>query len=53
VGDNVRITAGPLMNFIGVVDHIALDENRVRVTVSMFGRDTPVELELGQVVRID
>ena len=49
LGDSVKIADGPLENFIGVVDDIALDKNRVRVVVSMFGRETPVELELNQV----
>ncbi|MEA4824651.1 MAG: transcription termination/antitermination protein NusG [Clostridiaceae bacterium] len=53
VGDNVRITAGPLANFVGIVDELDIDSNRVRVTVSMFGRETPVELELTQVSRVD
>ena len=52
VGDNVRITAGPLANFVGIVDELDIDANRVRVTVSMFGRETPVELELDQVEAI-
>ena len=49
VGDSVKITDGPLENFIGIVEEIELDKNRVRVVVSMFGRETPVELELDQV----
>jgi len=49
VGDNVRIVDGPLEGFIGVVEELAPDKNRVRVIVSMFGRGTPVELELAQV----
>ncbi len=49
VGDNVKITEGPLENFIGLVEEIELDKNCVRVVVSMFGRETPVELELDQV----
>ncbi len=49
VGDSVKITDGPLENFIGVVDEIALDKNRIKVTVSMFGRKTPVDLEPDQV----
>jgi transcriptional antiterminator NusG len=48
-GDNVKIVDGPLENFIGLVEEIDLDRNRVRVMVSMFGRETPVELELNQV----
>jgi len=49
VGDSVKIIDGPLENFIGLVEEIAVDKNRVRVMVSMFGRETPVELELDQV----
>ncbi len=49
VGDNVEITAGPLKGFVGIVGSIDLDKNEVKVTVSMFGRETPAELELNQV----
>ena len=49
VGDTVKITDGALESFLGTVEEIDLEHNRVRVTVSMFGRETPVELELGQV----
>ena len=48
-GDTVRITEGPLEDFVGVVEELITDKNYVRVTVSMFGRETPVELELDQV----
>ena len=48
VGDNVKITDGPLEGFIGIVDDLDTEKNRVRVVVSMFGRETPVELELDQ-----
>ena len=48
VGDNVQITAGPLEGFVGVVDEIDLQTQKVKVKVSMFGRETPAELELGQ-----
>ena len=53
VGDTVRITDGPLENFSGIVDELDLDKNKVRVTISMFGRETPVELELDQAERLD
>ena len=43
-GDTVRIVDGPLENFTGVVDELDLEKNKVRVTISMFGRETPVEL---------
>ena len=49
VGDQVKINDGPLASFIGVVDELDVDKNKVRVIVSMFGRETPVELELDQV----
>jgi transcriptional antiterminator NusG len=49
VGDSVRIVEGPLEGFIGTVDELELEKFRVRVIVSMFGRETPVELELNQV----
>ena len=49
VGDSVKITDGPLTSFTGVVDELDVDKNKVRVIVSMFGRETPVELELDQV----
>ncbi len=49
VGDSVKVIDGPLENFIGQVEELALDKNRVRVVVSMFGRETPVELALDQV----
>ena len=53
VGDNVKINEGPLTSFIGVVDTLEIDKNKVRVIVSMFGRETPVELELDQVEPIN
>ena len=49
VGDNVRITAGPLEGFMGSVTDISLEKKAVTVQVSMFGRETPVELEFNQV----
>jgi transcription termination/antitermination protein NusG len=49
VGDSVRIVDGPLDGFIGNVDEVNLDKNIVKVIVSMFGHETPVELELNQV----
>ena len=49
VGDSVKVTDGPLSGFIGVVDELEPERDRVRVVVSMFGRETPVDLELDQV----
>ncbi len=48
VGDTVTIVDGPLANFTGRVEEIDQEKNKIRVTVSMFGRETSVELELDQ-----
>ena len=52
VGDTVRIADGPLTSFTGRVEALDIDKNSVRVIVSMFGRETPIELELDQVETI-
>ena len=52
VGDSVKITDGALASFIGTVEELDTDKGKVRVVVSMFGRETPVELELDQVETI-
>jgi len=52
VGDNIRVIFGPLENFIGVVEEIHLDKQKVKVAVSMFGRDTPIELRFDQIRKI-
>lgn len=53
VGDTVHITDGPLENFSGLVEEIDQERNMVKVKISMFGRETSVELELDQVERMD
>ena len=53
VGDTVKIVDGPLDGFIGTVDEISPDNIHVRVIVSMFGRETPVDLELNQIEAAD
>ena len=53
VGDSVKITDGALESFIGTVEEVDKDRGKVRVVVSMFGRETPVELELDQVEPIN
>ena len=52
IGDSVKVINGPLESFIGTVEEINLDKKKVRVLISMFGRETPVELELAQIMRI-
>ena len=53
VGDQVRIIDGPLEDFVGIVDELDTAKNYVKVTISMFGRETPVELELNQAERLE
>ncbi len=52
VGDSVKITDGALATFIGTVEELDTDRGKVKVVVSMFGRETPVELDLDQVETI-
>ena len=52
VGDSVKVISGPLDGFIGTVEHINTEKKKVKVMVSMFGRETPVELEFTQVISL-
>ena len=52
IGDSVRVIEGPLESFIGTVEEISMDRKKVRVSVSMFGRETPVELEFTQIQKL-
>lgn len=49
VGDKVRIKSGPLKGLVGIVEWISEDRNKVRVLISIFGRQTPLEIETAQV----
>ncbi|MBP3597142.1 MAG: transcription termination/antitermination protein NusG [Clostridia bacterium] len=53
VSDNVKVLNGPLEGFIGTVQEINKEKQKVKVLVSMFGRETPVELEFSQVQKVD
>ncbi|HHX95370.1 MAG TPA: transcription termination/antitermination protein NusG [Clostridia bacterium] len=53
IGENVRVISGPFENFIGAIDEIYPDKGKVKVMVSMFGRETPVELEYTQVTKVE
>lgn len=49
IGETVRIIDGPFTNFVGNIDEVDMDHGRLRVMVSIFGRQTPVELNFFQV----
>lgn len=51
-GDSVKVMDGPFSNFDGVIDEVRPDKMKVRVLVSIFGRETPVELDFSQVDKI-
>ncbi|MBQ4054264.1 MAG: transcription termination/antitermination factor NusG [Clostridia bacterium] len=53
VGDSVKIVAGPLTGFVGVVEEISDDKKKIKVIASMFGRETPVELDSDSVEVIE
>lgn len=52
IGENVKVVSGPFENFIGVIEEVNSDRNKVKVNISMFGRETPVELEFEQIEKI-
>lgn len=51
-GDRVEIIDGPLNNFVGVIDLVNKENDKVKVIVEMFGRETPVELNYSQIRKI-
>ena len=53
IGDSVQIIDGPMEGFVVTVEKLDAEKNSVRVMVSMFGRETPVELELNQVETVE
>lgn len=53
VGENVRVVSGPLENFVALITEIYTEKHKLKALVNMFGRETPVELEFGQVEKLD
>ncbi|SPF38149.1 transcription termination factor [Candidatus Desulfosporosinus infrequens] len=53
IDQNVQVIVGPFKDFVGVVREILADKGKLRVEVSMFGRETPVELDFAQVQKLD
>lgn len=52
VGDHVKVISGPFDNFMGVIEEINVEKQQVKVRISMFGRETPVELEFDQIEKM-
>jgi transcription termination/antitermination protein NusG len=52
VGETVKVIAGPLADFTGMISEINVDQSRLKVLVSIFGRETPVELSFSQVAKL-
>jgi len=52
VGEQVRVTSGPFADFNGAISEIDIDRSKLKVLVDIFGRETPVELEFGQVAKL-
>jgi transcriptional antiterminator NusG len=52
VGEQVRVTTGPFADFNGAISEIDVDRSKLKVLVDIFGRETPVELEFGQVAKL-
>ncbi len=53
VGDTIKVINGPFENFMGSVEEVNMEKQTLRAKVSMFGRDTPVELDFAQVDKLD
>lgn len=52
IGQQIRVNEGPFADFNGVVEHVDYERNKLRVAVQIFGRETPVELDFGQVEKV-
>jgi transcriptional antiterminator NusG len=51
-GQSVRVTDGPFTDFVGIVDEVGIEKGKVKVLLSLFGRETPVELDFLQVEKL-
>jgi len=51
-GQSIRVTDGPFIDFVGIVDEISSDKGKVKVLLTLFGRETPVELDFLQVEKL-
>jgi transcriptional antiterminator NusG len=51
-GQNVRLVDGPFEGFMGTVDEVLADRGKVRVHISLFGRDTPLEVDFVQIEKM-
>lgn len=52
IGDTIKVTSGPFENFEGLVEEINMEKRKLKVNISMFGRETPVELDFIQITKI-
>jgi transcriptional antiterminator NusG len=52
VGQQVKVISGPFADFLGTIEEINMDKQRLKVLISMFGRETPVDLEFNQVEKL-
>ncbi len=52
LGQSVRVTDGPFTDFVGIVDEISIGKGKVKVLLSLFGRETPVEVDFLQVEKL-
>lgn len=50
--ENVKVVDGPFSDFMGTIENIDLDKQKIKVHVNMFGRETPVELEFSQIEKV-
>ena len=52
MGEQVKITQGPFESFSGIIDEVNTEKNKIKVSVQIFGRSTPVEVDMTQVEKI-